>query len=248
MATEDATKVAHMAAHAVAQNILDESFMRGPSEMIRALEDPDRWGQRFVQQFLSSFLPFSVGEGQIARTIDPYSRQARTLMDAFQAKIPWLSEALLPRRDIWGEEIPNKQALVPGVTAIYESHMNNDPVNQALLRLSVFPGPVSRKVRGVELTDQQYDDLTRSAGRMAKMRLDQIVASPGFAQMPEFAQREIMDKTVSQMREAARTMLMMNPDNHGIIDTANAAKRAQVQGKTPEQVRQILKQQPETVH
>ena len=223
-ATEDASKVSSMAVHAFAQNVLDESFMRGPSELLQALEDQDRYGPQFVRNFISSFVPFSVGEGQIARTIDPFTRQTRTTLDAVMAKIPWASEGLMPRRDIWGEPIPNKESIIPGLTAIYESAVNADPVNQALLRLKVFPSQPERKIRGVELTEQQYDDLSRIAGRLAKGRLNEIVASPGFGAIPDAPAQELVRHTMSVAREAARSLIMMQ--NPSIMKAAIAAKLA----------------------
>ena len=89
--------------HAVSQNIIDESFMRGPSDLIKAIEEPGRYGASYVRNFSCSFVPFSVAMSQMARNLDPYTRQARTLTDAIVAKTPLLSQELLPRRDIWGE-------------------------------------------------------------------------------------------------------------------------------------------------
>lgn len=228
LSTEDGAKIASMAVHAFAQNILDESFMRGPSELIQALDDSDRYGAGFVRSFISSFVPFSVGDAQIARAIDPYTRQTRTTMDSILAKIPWASEELMPRRDIWGEPIPNYSSPVPGLLAIYESRINNDPVNAALQRLQFFPAMPERKIRGVELTEPQYDDYARIGGRMAKMQLDRIVPAPGFSQLPDAAQHEIISRTISGAREAARSLIMMQ--NPGIIQAATAAKLGPLHG------------------
>lgn len=227
---EDATKVAHELVHAVTQNILDESFMRGPAELMKALDNGDRYGADYVKNFLSSFTPYSVGMSQIARAIDPYTRQARTTMDAIKAKIPFLSETLLPRRDIWGEPIANKEALgIDGFSAIYESKATKDPTNIALLKLGVFPPQPEREIRGVELTDKQYDDYTRIAGRTLKMRLDAIINTPGFSSAPEYYQREIIQKNKDQTREQARRLIMMeSPD---IVQKATQRKMAKVSSR-----------------
>lgn len=177
--TEDADVVGKSLMHAFTQNILDESFMRGPSDLIKAVTDPDRYGSGYVRNFLVSFMPYSVGMAQMARASDPYSRQARTIMDAVRVHTPGLSESLFPRRDIWGEPMPNRDALgAPGVTAIYAQRMSTDPVNQAMVALGIAPAPVERHIRNIPLTDEQYDDFARIAGRMSKMRLDQFVRSP----------------------------------------------------------------------
>lgn len=200
--------------HAITQNILDESFMRGPSDLIKALTDSDRYGPAYLKNFISSFVPFSVGMSQAARAIDPYSRQARTIMDAIKAKIPFVSEGLYPRRDIWGEPIANKDTLGPaGFSAIYETKVNKDPVNKAMLANGYFPAQPMRKIRGVELNDQQYDDYCRVAGRLAKMRLNAIVAQPGFTSLPPGTQHDTMKSIVESARESARSLvLMQNPE------------------------------------
>jgi hypothetical protein len=196
--------------HAITQNVLDESFMRGLSDLIRAVEDPGRYGEAYVRNFLSSFVPYSVGLAQIARASDPYSRQARTVMDEIKQKIPGLSESLLPRRDIWGNEVANKDALISaGVTAIYEQRVSRDPVNLALLDLGIYPAQLQRKVRNVDLTDQQYDDFQRIAGRMTKMRLDAIVNAPDYRTWPNHVRHDVISEVIAQSREAARGMLMM---------------------------------------
>jgi hypothetical protein len=196
--------------HAITQNILDESFMRGPSDLIKAIDDPGRYGEAYIRNFLSSFVPYSVGMAQMARASDPYSRQARSVMDALKSKIPGMSESLLPRRDIWGEEMPNRDALLAaGVTAIYETRMSRDPVNLALLDLGVFPALPERKIRNVQLDDQQYDDFSRISGRMTKMRLDAIVNSPDFRTWPNNVRHDVISEVITQSREAARGIMMM---------------------------------------
>jgi hypothetical protein len=195
--------------HAFSQNILDESFVRGPADLIRAVEDPGRYGEAYVRQFLSSFVPFSVGMAQMARASDPYSRQARTVMDALKAKIPGLSETLFPRRDIWGEEMPSYEALGhAGLTSIYETRVSRDPVNQAMLNLGISPAQPIRKIRNVDLTDQQYDDYSRIAGRMTKMRLDAIVKSPDWQTWPNHIKHDVISEVIRQSREAAEGVMM----------------------------------------
>jgi hypothetical protein len=216
--------------HAITQNILDESFMRGPSDLIKALTDSDRYGDAYIRNFISSFVPFSVGLSQEARAIDPYSRQARTLVDAIKAKIPYVSESLFPRRDIWGQPIANKDVLgAAGFSAIYESRISKDPTNQRLLALGVYPSQPERKIRGVQLTDQQYDDFCKIAGKTAKMRLDSIVPNSGFSNLPESAQIDIIKNTIKTARETASSIVMMqNPE---IIQKATEQKLAILQGK-----------------
>ena len=218
----DLYKVAHLAhegeflsaaaslQHAFAQNVLDESFMRGPAELIQAIEDPGRYGERYVSGLLSSFTPFSVGSSQIAHAIDPYSRSARSVTDAVLAKIPWASQTLYPNRDIWGEPLPSRTALGgAGISAIYESKMSTDPVNKALWAAQIWPSKIQRRVQGVKLSEQQYDDYARWAGRMAKERLSVLVASPQFSAIPHGLQERALTVALTASRQVAGQMVMM---------------------------------------
>jgi hypothetical protein len=45
--------------------------------------------------------------------------------------------------------------------------ISNDPVDRAMLDLGIAPAKVERKIRNVELTEQEYDDFARISGRLA---------------------------------------------------------------------------------
>jgi hypothetical protein len=211
----DMLKMAAHFQHAVTQNILDESFMRGPSDLIKAVEDPGRYGEGYLKGLVSSFVPFSVGLAQMARAADPYALQARTVVDEIRRKVPghldWAFEnPLYPVRDTWGEPLPSPDAFGhAGLTAIHMKRVNGDPVNQAMFDLGIKAARPERKIRGIDLTDQQYDDFTRMAGRMAKLRLDTIVRSPDWQMLPTGIRHDVIAKNIEGARESARGMVMM---------------------------------------
>ena len=183
--------------------------MRGPADLIKAIEESDQYGERYITNLAGMFVPFGVGLAQQARAMDPYSREARTFMDGIKAKIPGLSETLYPRRDIWGQPIPSFTAVGgAALTAIYESQVSNDPVNQAMLQLGISPAQVGRKIRNVQLTDQQYDDYARIAGVTAKIRLDALVRSPYWAQWPNEVKHTVIQSVIDGTRNAAREVIL----------------------------------------
>lgn len=238
----DFTKAGAHLLHAITQNVLDESAMHGPAEMLKAIETPDRYGESYIRNYLAAFVPYSVGLGQMARAADPYQRDTRTLIDTIRNKIPghldsYFDHELPVRRDIWGEPLPSRTALGgAGVSAIYEQKINSDPVNQAMWKVGAFPGTVERKIHNVELTPDQYDDFARLAGRMAKMRLDKMVISPQFQQQIPSVQHDWMMETIKQSRESARQMIMIK--NPAIIHQAHdlkTAKRQAINDRNPDE-------------
>ena len=208
----ESDRLASLMFAAITKNITDRASLKGPSDLIQAVQDPDRFGQRYVNGLVGSLIPANVA--QTAQAIDPVVRDARTLLDSLKARLPYLSQTLPARNDIWGQPITREGGLGPDIaSSVYESRIKNDPVNKALIDLKYFPGPLRREIRGVELSDTQYEEYTRLSGRMAKARLDAIVAMPGFNQVPDKAKEDLISRTVSHAREAARSyMLMKNPD------------------------------------
>ena len=225
MTTHEAGQVANLVVSSLAKSLLDESFMRGPSELIQAVEDPDRYGARYVRSQLATLIPFSTGMAQVARAADPYAREARTTLDTISARLPFVSQGLLPRRDLFGNAIPNADDLgAAGLTSIQETRAKNDPVSAAMLRLGYYPAQPERKLVGVTLNDQQYDDYSRTAGRMAKMRLDALVNTPGFSALPDGVQTKTMQDIFASSRRAAGELIKMQ--NPAIIQQAVDNKRA----------------------
>lgn len=236
------TKAGAHLLHAITQNVLDESAMHGPAEMLKAIETPDRYGESYIRNYLAAFVPFSVGMGQIARAEDPYQRDTRTMIDTIRNKIPghldsYFGNELAVRRDIWGEPLPSRQALGgAGISAIYEQKVNSDPVNQAMWKVGAFPGTVQRKIRNVELTPDQYDDYQRLAGRMAKMRLDKMVISPQFQQQTPSVQHDWMMETIKQSRTAASEMIMhKNPEIIRQAHDLKTAKKQAINDRNPDE-------------
>ena len=196
-------------AHAFVQNMVDESFFRGIADLAQAIEDPKQHGQRWVNDFVPAFIPGEAFFNQANHAIDPYTRNARTVTDAIMAKLPWESQQLMPRRDIWGEPIRQPDALLgKGITAIYEYQVSRDPVNIALKQLDVGISQVPRTIRNVKLSDQEYDDFQRFSGRLLKQRLNAFVTSAYWNQLDPNMKRQTVQEFVKQSRNVAREIML----------------------------------------
>jgi hypothetical protein len=206
------------------KSVLDDNFMRGVKDMLDAVYHPDEYGDRYLQSFATNWLPFSVGLGQVDKMQDTYQRRVHSegisnaygIMDAARAKIPFVSESLMPKRDMFGNPIKNGSS--------YEQY-KSDPVVQRLEALHTGIGQLSRKINGVQLTDAQYDDYSMKAGKLTHMMLANLI-QPGFQFQPAGLQIKMIDKTIETARETARNMVKFNPANLNILQQAIAAKQA----------------------
>jgi hypothetical protein len=214
LSVSDADKVGMTIVGGFARGILDETWLRGPSELIQAMTNPTEYGQKFIDDEVTSFMPFSVGMAQMARAADPYQHQARGILQTAQNKTPFWSRGLLPEYDIFGQPMRSRAVFgMAGLSAVYETQLNNDPVPKAMLRLGVFPGPVKRSIDGIQLTDQQYAEYAQQAGTRAKMILDMKLGTPGYTDLPEGIQAKDIRDTFTKSRLWAESLVKaQNPD------------------------------------
>lgn len=224
---DDDNSMAGLITASIAKNLISKTWLSGPSSLIEAVSDPDRYGEKYVRRLVGSVVPTIAA--QATRVDDPYLRDARTVIDAIKARVPGMSTDLPVRRGIWGEPIRFQGGVGPDfISPAYESYIQNDPVNQWLLGLKVWPAQVRREIKGVELTPEQYDDFTRIAGRFSKMRLDELVAVPGIKDLPKFAQVELVQKALADSRERARQLMLLR--NPKIIQDAVDARKKEIAG------------------
>ena len=236
---EDGGKLAHSFFDAIARSILDETWMRGVKDVFDAIYHPEEYFDRWLPRFIAQWSPFSIGLAQVARATDPYQREtydlslSNEIFRNWQASIPVYSRGLFPRRDVFGEPITTGSGTI--------DRYANDRVAQALDALHIGIAPVQKKIRGVPLTPQQYDDYQRLGGRQAKILLDQIVG-PAFGSLPPETQIQVIREAVTKSHEAAAAQIMMSSSGgtNDIIKKATDAKLAALRGAKPAEVKATL--------
>lgn len=215
---DESGKLASGFMESITRSVLDENFMRGLKDMLDAVYHHEEYGESYVKQFATNWLPFSVGMGQIARTIDPSQREAYTMFEAIERRVPLLSESLQPKRDRFGELLGSETA----------GRYQADPVVARMEALHFGVGRLDKKIRGVQLSEQQYDDFSRIAGRQTKLMLNAYVSISETKNLPPEIQIETMHKIIGNAREYARSIVMMN--NPDIIKQAINNKVSSLNG------------------
>jgi hypothetical protein len=226
----EADKLGALVLAAISKNLVDKTWTQGPASLIEAIQDSDRYAEGYIRKLVGSVVPTL--SAQVAREMDPILREAQTMLDAIRARVPGMSQDLLPRRDLWGEPIELEGGLGPDmISPIYQRRITEDRVAQELVKLRMWPTRLRDEIRGVKLTPAQYDEYQVLAGRLTKYRLDKVLeaAGPVWGSLPEFVRRENMTRAITQSRNAARTaMLARHPQ---ILVDATRARYKEVTGK-----------------
>jgi len=209
----EADNIAGLIIGSIAKNITSKTWLRGLSDAIKVLDDPDRYGERWVQRLAGTAIP--TGVAQIARTQDPALREARSMIDVLKSRIPGQRETLFPVRSPYtGEPIVREGGLGPDILSpVYTSTVKDNPVAKMAEELGVKVSKPQRKIMDIELSDAQYDKYSELTGRYVKNSLDMLVRNPGFNNMPAWARKEYMEKAVNRARKTARTeFVIRNPE------------------------------------
>lgn len=160
----DTAGVFAMLATSVSRNITSKTWLQGVSDAVEVLSSQDRpyVVQRWAENKLATFVPFSSAGRTHNLSEDEYLREARGYIDKLKMNVPGMS-ADIPVRYSWldGKSIEQPTKLL-GFLRV--SQGEDDLVDQELRRLRYgFTGP-DRRVGEVTLSTQQYQDWNRLMG------------------------------------------------------------------------------------
>ena len=193
----------------VTNNLTNKTFLSGISSAIQVITDPSRYGERFIQRFAGSFVPTVFAHA--SQYDDPVLRDARTITDNFMSRLPFLgySKELPAKRDIFGDIRTRDQGLGIGTfSPIRLSEMKNDPVYNELYELGMYPSTPTRRIRNVELTPKEYEELLSLQQKLkTKERMKRVINTPGYKSLPQFRKKELLDDILKKSQRTARSIM-----------------------------------------
>ena len=222
MSIVDKEDMVAKASFALATNVTNKTFMKGFARFLDALQNPDRYGKSFFQQFAGSLIPSVVA--QAARAQDPIVREPRTIGQAVQARIPGQSENVPALRDVWGQPIVRYSKTMTGIerflSPVYVSQLKNDPATSEIVRLKMDISSPRRSVADVDLTEDDYSTYAEMAGNMAKQRVDALVAGPGWVKVPDPIKEKLIGDAFTDGRRISRSILFSRLKAGSKVDKA----------------------------
>jgi hypothetical protein len=176
----DADKMAWAATSAIARNVTSKTFLKGISNFMEFMSEPDRFGGSYLKKMVAGLVVPS-GVAQVERVTDPVMSDAQSILDEIKSRIPGLSDSVPPLRNIWGEPVKLGGGWGPDmISPIYTSKEEKSPIDMEIVNNKVNVQPLPRTVmggqwgrevsltgdpgqyekeRGVRLTADEYDRL-----------------------------------------------------------------------------------------
>lgn len=184
-----------------AQSIEEQSYLRGVSGAINALNDPGRYAGNFVKQTAGSIIP--TGISTVAAATDKLQRQANSPLDTIKSRIPGLRESLQPKLDTFGNPLPNTNSGWYRIIDPFQSSTAQPPtpVVNELQRLQdagfgITPAKVNKTVVfnkvSTPLTPNQQRQLTTAIGQATQAAWVKLVSRPGYQSLPDDQKRQAL--------------------------------------------------------
>lgn len=205
------------------KNLTQQTFLKGLSGAIGALTEPERRAEKFVEQTASSFIPSIVGRS--ASFVDPYLRVPEGILETIESRIPGLSQRLPVRRDIFGEPIEVSGGRFNILDPFNTRKYRDEPIVREAERLDIKIAPASETIAKGKLTTREYSTYQKVTGRLLKVRLKALLASPDYQRMTDPEKQKAFERTIRHVRDGVREQLYpaLMIERYGLPPTTNPA-------------------------
>lgn len=188
-------EIATDAAKLIFKNATEKTFMQGLNNLVNAMEEPSRYGERFVSGFASAAVPFSGAVRGIADAMDDTVRDPQTIAENVKTGIPGLSKTVRPKLDPYGE--PAKKPAGPVerfFSPVQTSRESDDQVTKELERLSVVVPSAGRSQAGVKLTDAEYHEFIERKGKKVREGLERLISASNYKKQDDTVRKSRLEK------------------------------------------------------
>ncbi len=198
---------------AMVKNLSNKTWLSGLSDLVDAITDPQANAKNVLTRLGSSMATPTIA-AQTAQAIDPVSRDTNgngyidTLRKKIEARIPGASKNLIPRRDIFGNEVRNEANPVARMISPFDVSTGlNDPDAQAVLDSGARFDVPDRGLKGARLPDDMFDTYQSYAGQLSKQYIQAVRTDPEWRTLDKEQKAKAIESAKNQAREDARSAL-----------------------------------------
>lgn len=202
----------------VPKTVLDQTFLKGFSSAIDALQQPDRYLETFVNGLAGSTVPTIVSD--VAQATDPLQRRVGTDLslqstgEAIKARVPGLRETLPPKITALGQE---RQRIGNSLETLFDpsrpSISSSEPIIREGDRLAaqgyeVLPTKLGGKNGYNSLSDEENTQLLKMRGQLFKDKMSKVIEMPDYQTLTDKEKANIFNDFASKAADYARAKII----------------------------------------
>lgn len=195
------------------KGLTEQTFLKGVNNAMDAIDQPDRKAKYFIQSLVGSVIPSLVGK--TAQAIDPRAKDPQNVLQALEARVPFLSKNVPARQGIFGRDQVYQGGIANLVNPFYYSTQSSDPVVNELGKIDAAKSVFDKKeleIKGLKnpipLNDEQQRYFTAQAGQWYYTYLKKVMESPQWQTLSTDQKKSVVDSAYSQASEQAKKALV----------------------------------------
>ena len=211
----------------ISRNITSKTYLRGLSDAMNAVSDPDRYASAWVESIAGTAVPTIVAHW--ARARDPFYRDPTTVLEAVKARLPWISEQVQPRRGVFGQPARRQGGFVRRFSLPPIAGPVGGAPERELARLGMGVSAPSKRLglrgRELELSPEEYGRLQETGGGFAKAMIARLVGRAAYQRMSDEEKERVVKTLFSRARGAARGKMIRSIPRPQLLQRYAEARR-----------------------
>lgn len=207
---EDPQSVVSQGIATAGQSVMNQSFLKGVSGILDAIDDPKRYAQNYLENTAGTVVPNIIRSG--ARALDPVQRDPEGIVDAIKSSIPGLRSSVPEKQDMFGRPVPAKDnALNQYLNPLRPSKAReDDPVIKELRSLfeneeGIVPTQATKgSYKGVKLASNEVRELNKAAGPQLRNAYEKVISDPRYKTMSTADKKKALQKVNDTVYGAIR--------------------------------------------
>jgi hypothetical protein len=205
-----------------AQIAQEQTYLQAIGSAWKGITDPAAYGSQFVNNTVTSLVPFGSTINTFAAAFDPNARRVDRFnaLDALQSRLPSGTPLVGGRedvpvaQDVLGRPAPNVTYGVGAINPLRVSEQKTDPVLAELDARGVAPpaAPTTVSRRGVQLqlTPDEQRQVQSAAGELINQRISEEMALPTYQQLEPQARARVLQAIIDRARTQAENVWLTN--------------------------------------
>ncbi len=197
----------------------NKTFLSGITNFVNALVSPEEYGEQFISQYTSGFVPFSGFMRNVRQMTDTTVREPQGVTERIANQVPGLSTTVPAKISSFGEVIERKPIGITKFAPFPITRAESNTVANELSRLDMSVSYPSKNLRDLitgkskKLTREEYNQLLVRKGGIATNTLQRLMMTDYYSRLPDNLKERLIKGVTSQIGEVASDELRIKKSN-----------------------------------
>lgn len=234
-------RLADMAAR-TGKLVTEQTFLKGIGDLIKAVDEPDRYGPQVIANMATSFVPWGAGLNTVGQALDPVRRQpekakdvgfSQYILQSVASRLPFVRTLVPEARDVLGRPDANEMTGLAAFQPLRISQQQQDATLQTFLDAKVDIGAPKAELTvsrtPIALTPEEQRRWSELRGGLLAQHTPTVRDTPGYQAADHLGRQTALQKMLALAAEAADRQLMAEiggPELTRRVEEAAARRRA----------------------